>query len=106
MKILRFLVISTLATCHPVRAQTFVANEGYPAQALREGREGTTYIAVTVSTDGRVKDCTVVKSSGSADLDEATCRNFTAKARFRPATDADGNPIESTFSTQVKWEIR
>jgi protein TonB len=53
-----------------------------------------------------VKDCTVVKSSGSADLDEVTCGNFTTKARFRPATDANGKPVESTSSTQVKWEIK
>ena len=77
----------------------------YPTRALREEREGTTGFRVTVGTDGRVTSCTVTSSSGSADLDEATCSNVTRRARFNPATDGEGNPTTGQYSSRVRWVI-
>jgi len=77
----------------------------YPSRALREDREGTTAFRVTVSADGRVQSCTVTRSSGHADLDEATCKNITRRARFRPATDGNGAEVSGTWSSQVRWQI-
>lgn len=77
----------------------------YPARALREERAGTTRFRVTIGPDGRVTDCQVTGSSGHADLDEATCKNVTRRARFKPALDSAGNPISDTYSNAVRWEI-
>ncbi|WP_031318149.1 energy transducer TonB [Blastomonas sp. UPD001] len=77
----------------------------YPARALREERAGTTRFRVTIGPDGRVTDCQVTGSSGHADLDEATCKNVTRRARFKPALDQAGNPISDTYSNAVRWEI-
>lgn len=77
----------------------------YPARALREERAGTTRFRVTIGPDGRVTDCQVTGSSGHADLDEATCKNVTRRARFKPALDAAGNAISDTYSNAVRWEI-
>lgn len=77
----------------------------YPTRALREEREGTTGFRVTVGPDGRVTGCSVTSSSGSSDLDEATCSNVTRRARFNPATDGEGNPTSGTYSSRVRWVI-
>lgn len=77
----------------------------YPARALREEREGTTSFRVSVGTDGRVTSCSVTSSSGSPDLDEATCSNVTRRARFTPATDGEGNPTTGSYSSRVRWVI-
>lgn len=77
----------------------------YPTRALREEREGTTGFRVTVGTDGRVTSCSVTSSSGSPDLDEATCSNVTRRARFNPATDGEGNPTTGQYSSRVRWVI-
>ncbi|MFN3473879.1 MAG: energy transducer TonB [Blastomonas sp.] len=77
----------------------------YPARALREERTGTTRFRVNIGPDGRVTDCQVTGSSGHADLDEATCKNVTRRARFKPAQDAAGNEIADTWSSAVRWEI-
>lgn len=77
----------------------------YPARALREERAGTTRFRVTIGPDGRVTNCEVTGSSGHADLDEATCKNVTRRARFKPALDSAGNPISDTYSNAVRWEI-
>ncbi|WP_373486673.1 energy transducer TonB [Blastomonas sp.] len=77
----------------------------YPARALREERAGTTRFRVTIGTDGRVTDCQITGSSGHGDLDEATCRNVTRRARFKPAVDSEGNAITDTYSNAIRWEI-
>jgi protein TonB len=77
----------------------------YPRRALREEREGTTRFRVTVNAEGRVTDCQVTGSSGHADLDEATCQNITRRARFKPATDGEGQPTTGSYSNSVRWVI-
>ena len=77
----------------------------YPSRALREERTGTTGFRVGVGTDGRVTDCQVTSSSGHSDLDQATCANVTRRARFTPAKDGSGNPVQGTYSNRVRWVI-
>ena len=77
----------------------------YPSRALREEREGTTGFRLTVGPDGKVVDCTVTRSSGSSDLDEAACSNIRRRARFDPAKDGDGNPTTGSYSSSVRWVI-
>jgi len=77
----------------------------YPTRALREEREGTTSFRVTVGPDGRVTGCSVTSSSGSPDLDDATCANVTRRARFNPATDGEGQPTTGSYSNRVRWVI-
>ena len=77
----------------------------YPTRALREEREGTTSFRVTVGPDGRVTSCEITGSSGSDDLDNATCSNVTRRARFNPATDGEGNPTSGSYSNRVRWVI-
>ena len=77
----------------------------YPTRALREERAGTTSFRVSVGPDGRVTSCSVTGSSGSPDLDEATCSNVTRRGRFAPATDGEGNPTTGSYSNRIRWVI-
>ncbi len=78
----------------------------YPRAAEAEGLAGTVAISFRVRIDGRVDRCTVVRSSGHALLDDLTCRLFTQRFRFRPATDAAGAAVESTLQTSFTWGTR
>ena len=77
----------------------------YPSRALREERQGRVEFKLTIGSDGRVSSCKVVRSSGSADLDEAACANMTRRARFNPATDSNGQPTTGEYSSSVNWVI-
>ncbi|GGA10119.1 hypothetical protein GCM10010923_20720 [Blastomonas marina] len=57
-------------------------------------------IAVDVNVDGRPKECRVVKSGGSATVDEGVCRIF-SRASYSPATDRAAKPIASTLTIEV-----
>lgn len=84
---------------------TWANTTDYPASALAQEREGATSFRVTVNSDGQVATCTITQSSGHADLDDATCVNVQRRARFWPALDARGNPVEGIWSSRVRWQI-
>ncbi len=77
----------------------------YPSRALREEQEGVTRFRVSVGSDGRVASCDVTGSSGSSELDAATCSLITRRGRFNPATDGEGQPTSSSWSSSVRWQI-
>jgi protein TonB len=77
----------------------------YPADAIRNEQQGTTAVSLTIGTDGRVSGCSVSASSGSSSLDSATCRVIRSRARFTPAKDQNGNPIQGTFSQRIRWVL-
>lgn len=79
------------------------ATRDYPAasRALRLGDH--VIVALTVGTDGRVKGCRVHRPSRDPQADQITCRLASERFRFRPATDWQGNPIESVYGWQQRW---
>ena len=85
--------------------QRWVTTDDYPGGPLRSEIEGTSGYRVIVGTNGRVSSCEITRPSGNSQLDSATCRNITQRARFDPATDETGAKIVGTYSGSVKWEI-
>jgi periplasmic protein TonB len=95
-----------------VRAQSARGNllnlfssEDYPESALRSSAEGTTTVRLSIGTSGRVTGCDVVSSSGHSDLDNATCRILSSRARFTPARNSDGSPTNDTYTQRVTWRL-
>lgn len=75
----------------------------YP-KASRDLRVGTdVVVALTVGTDGRVKSCRVVRGSADPQAGPITCRLAIERFRFRPATDAAGNPVQAVFGWRQRW---
>ncbi|SMC54414.1 TonB family protein [Novosphingobium sp. B1] len=75
----------------------------YPASS-RDDRIGKrVVILLDVGTDGRVTGCRVWRASGVPEADAITCRLAVERFRFRPATDADGAPVSSTYGWEQRW---
>jgi len=75
----------------------------YPRKS-RELRLGDhVVVALTVGADGRVKGCRVHRPSRDPEADRITCRLASERFRFRPATNAAGNPVESIYGWQQRW---
>ncbi|RYE04130.1 MAG: energy transducer TonB [Sphingomonadales bacterium] len=75
----------------------------YPDWAQQAGISGTVYFRFNVGTDGRVSNCTVTRSSGSARLDDLTCRLITKRFRYAPSRDARGRPYVDTVTGEQTW---
>lgn len=84
---------------------SLVSGQDYPSAALRAGEQGQVGFRLTVGTNGRVTGCAVTLSSGSAVLDSTTCRILRARARFRPARDSKGEPVEGTYGGALTWSL-
>ncbi|MBI3678052.1 MAG: TonB family protein [Proteobacteria bacterium] len=93
-------------TAPPPEASTTIGtshNCEYPAAAVRAGIEGTTFLQFTITVQGRVKDVSVVGSSGNQELDDAAVEcAYTWKYR---STVENGAPVEVSWQTNVRWTL-
>jgi periplasmic protein TonB len=87
------------------RPQSWLTTDDYPSSAMREGVQGVTGYRLDVGPDGKATGCNVTSSSGSAILDDTTCKLLLRRARFTPAKDAAGNPLPSSYSGRTRWQI-
>jgi protein TonB len=83
----------------------WVTSDDYPTRELQLGTEGVTGFRLTVGTDGKVTNCEITRSSGSAALDKTACDLLRRRGRFNPSTDGDGNPVAGSYASQMRWQI-
>lgn len=64
----------------------------------REARIGKSVtVALTISPNGRATACRVYQASGFPESDAIVCRLAMERLRFKPATNAAGEPVTATF---------
>jgi protein TonB len=93
----------------PARAKanlaSYVSDEDYPSNAVRNEEQGTTRFRLVVGPDGKVKDCSVTSSSGSSALDATTCKLMRQRARFTPARNDRGELTTDTVTNAIRWVL-
>ncbi|WP_375381281.1 energy transducer TonB [uncultured Sphingomonas sp.] len=96
-----------LSIARPVRGDpgAWFDADSYPAAAIRRSAQGRTVARLAIGTDGRVTGCTILTSSGDADLDAATCAVSLRAGHFAPARGADGAAITSSYTLPVRWVL-
>lgn len=75
----------------------------YPSRALREGRGGIVRVRLGVGSDGKPTSCNVQSDLAGRDFERVACERLERHARFKPALDADGDPIDSFWLTSVRY---
>jgi len=75
--------------------------------ALAGGRfpVGSADFAISVSPDGLVGDCRLLRSSGDAVIDRGLCPLIRQRLRFRPALDDQGRPINYRTNYRATWRL-
>jgi protein TonB len=84
---------------------SYITDDDYPQDAIRNEQQGTTGFRLDVGPDGRVTNCTVTSSSGSSALDNTTCRLLRSRARFTPATDSSGGKTSDSVTGRIRWQL-
>jgi protein TonB len=90
----------------PQQVAGALTNADYRAARAPQGASGTVRVSFRVRSDGAADQCRVLAPSGVPAFDEATCRLIQQRFRFRPATGADGRPIDWTVRTDYTWSPR
>lgn len=83
----------------------WISDEDYPAAAIWDRKSGTVGSRLDIDAEGEPTGCTITASSGSAELDKATCDLLRARSHFYPARDAAGKPVRSDYSSQFHWVL-
>ncbi len=78
--------------------------ENYPSDSLLRGEQGNVGVAVLVDAEGVVQRCIVTSDSGYERLNTAACRGMRL-AKYEPALDGDGNPMDSYFATLITYRV-
>lgn len=89
----------------PIDPGSWVTPEDYPVGASVTLQQGAVGFRVMVDIDGTVSNCAVTQPSGWPLLDETTCALIASRARFTPATDAQGNRIRGSYSNRIRWQL-
>jgi protein TonB len=105
-------LLSTVATFSqpsgpPAKVQSLYTYQDYPEEAVRNHWQGQVVADLMISPEGAVTGCRIVQSSGHQVLDDATCDLMVKRARFTPARNKDGKPIESHYRTPpITWALQ
>ena len=89
----------------PVHVRGRLRDADYPGDVGEAGFQGTVSVKFLVWVDGRVRDCSVTRSSGNATLDATTCRLIEQRFRYRPSRDADGRAVPAWIVENHQWVI-
>lgn len=79
--------------------------DSYPAEALRNEEQGISRASISLDAAGRLTDCRIALSSGSASLDRQTCAALKARGKFAAARDAKARRFASNVMVSVKWAL-
>ena len=79
---------------------SWFSSDDFPTFALG----GFVVVKLDVGTDGRVKACSVVNQQATIEFHTSVCQGFMKRGRFKPATDATGQPTVAPFVQQVLFE--
>jgi protein TonB len=85
--------------------ERYITPDDYPAASIRNREQGRVTYRVEASAEGRIAGCSIVRSSGSAALDAATCAILLRRARVQPALDASGKPVADSIQGHIEWRL-
>jgi protein TonB len=80
-----------------------IRDRDYPREASRAKAGGEVEVRFTIEASGRVSGCRITRSSGDASLDRTTCDLIEERFRFKPATNAAGDPVASQYGWRQTW---
>ena len=83
----------------------WLSDADYPAEAIRQGWQGTAAFALSIDANGMVSHCVVTATSGHSVLDRATCHCLQRSARFIPARDAAGRAVPDIYRGRISWRL-
>lgn len=78
----------------------------YPAEALRNGFDGTVEMRIIVDVEGKPRHCHVANQMIARTLREAACAAMLEHARFTPALNTRGEPLPGIAFQRVRYLIR
>jgi hypothetical protein len=87
------------------RPGTWIKDSDYPRKALDSGSSGLLRFRLMVDASGSPTACVIQKKTKPDDFMPIACRLLISRARFKPAIDANGNPVASYFASAIRFQF-
>lgn len=82
-----------------------IIQERYPGKMLANEMNGIVRVRLMVGTDGLPMSCHIQVPSQDKSFETTACAGLMKAARFEPALDAVGQPIDSYFATSIFYTV-
>ena len=83
----------------------WVKTNDYPIVSLRAGHNGLVQFRLDLDEKGSVQGCHVLMRFNPDEFADLTCNLLKKRATFKPAVDAQGNPVKTYFVNKVRFVI-
>lgn len=83
----------------------WLSTSDYKSSWVRQELTGTARFRLQIAATGKVTGCTVTGSTGHEALDRATCTLIARRAKFEPARGKQGEPVASSYTSAVVWQL-
>ena len=88
-----------------VSSGMLVSGADYTPLMIRRNLGGTVPVLLTIGTNGRVQACKPLTADAHQELKDVTCRLMKQRARFRPAVDPNGKPVNGEYFISITYHI-
>jgi hypothetical protein len=81
----------------------WVTPDDYPVKMLNAGQSALIDFRLSVNAEGMPTGCFIQLTTRAKEFDAAVCNALMKRARFTPALDADGKPINSFYKNTIHF---
>ena len=85
--------------------QEFMRRLWFPPNLSMNRISGVVQLRMTVDASGRARNCVVQGWTGARQFGEQSCETLERWARFEPAKNAQGDPVNALFRTSIMFVI-
>lgn len=89
----------------PTNLERWFSHNDVPIGELEFDKPKIVPFRAVVAPNGKLQDCQILFSSGSAAVDRLTCKLVKQRARFKPAIGLDGKPAYGAYRSAATWVI-
>jgi hypothetical protein len=100
-----WIALAQLTAAQPINEGTWFRLEDVPVRELSDADPRTVFFRLTVRPDGTLQGCQVEVKSGLTAVDKLTCNLARRRARFKPATAANGVPTYGVYRNRATWAV-
>lgn len=90
----------------PIEPEDWIKRHHYPNYLATARMQGWVSVRMSVNAEGRPSSCFVTQASKPQLFDDAVCGTLMHRARFEPARDAYGEPIDSFVEYKQSFSFR
>ncbi|MEX0342448.1 MAG: energy transducer TonB [Erythrobacter sp.] len=83
----------------------WLSNNDYRPAWIRKELTGLATFRLEIAASGRITGCSVTGTTGHGELDAATCRLVTKRARFEPGRGGNGEAVAGSYTGSVLWQL-